>query len=86
MTRLTQPVKIHGGKRYLADWIISYFPPHLQYVEAFFGGGSVLLRRDPNRDWFINDEWRLKNGETVPAHFRGCSEVVNDKNFHLTNF
>lgn len=83
---MTQPLKWHGGKHYLASWIISHFPPHLHYVEPFFGGGAVLLARDHKRDWFIDNEWKLKNGEKVPSHLRGCSEVVNDINFHLTNF
>jgi DNA adenine methylase len=46
---LTQPIKWHGGKHYLADWIISLMPPHTHYVEPFFGGGSVLLKKDPNK-------------------------------------
>lgn len=72
------PLKWHGGKMYLADWIISLMPPRaknpnapasddpgwLHYVEPFFGGGAVLLAQDPN----------------------GISEVVNDKNWALTNF
>lgn len=44
-TLITQPVKIHGGKRYLAQWIVAEMPPHTRYLEAFFGGGSVLLRK-----------------------------------------
>lgn len=43
---LTQPIKWHGGKHYLADWIISHMLPHTHYVESYFGGGSVLLRKD----------------------------------------
>lgn len=79
-TKLTQPIKWHGGKYYLADWIIGHMPPHLHYVEPFFGGGAVLLARDPDRNWFSAGE-----GE-VPSHLRGCSEVVNDLNSELTNF
>lgn len=42
---LTQPLKWHGGKHYLAKWIVSHFPKHLHYVEPYFGGGSVLFEK-----------------------------------------
>lgn len=78
MATLTQPIKWHGGKHYLAKRIIAEMPPRcknpnapamddrgwLHYVEPFFGGGSVLLSQDPE----------------------GISEVVNDLNYQLTNF
>lgn len=46
---LTPPLKWHcsGGKHYLASRIIALMPPHTHYVEPFFGGGSVLLAKDP---------------------------------------
>ena len=80
------PVKWHGGKHYLAKRIIELMPPHLHYVEPFFGGGAVLFARDPQRDWFIDDAWKLAHGEKVPASLRGCSEVANDVDGELTNF
>ena len=50
-SKLTQPLKWHGGKGafggQLAQWIISLMPPHVHYVETHFGGGSVLLNKDP---------------------------------------
>jgi len=45
MATLTQPIKWHGGKHYLAKRIIAEFPPHIHYVEPYFGGGSVLLQK-----------------------------------------
>jgi len=49
--KLTQPIKWHGGKGAfsgkLAKWIISLMPEHLHYVEPYFGGGAVLLHKDP---------------------------------------
>ncbi len=44
---LTQPLKWHGGKHYLASKIVGLMPPHIHYVEPYFGGGSVLLAKDP---------------------------------------
>jgi len=78
MSTLTQPIKWHGGKHYLAPKIVALMPPRcenpnapatddlgwLHYVEPYFGGGSVLLANDPE----------------------GISEVVNDLNDELTHF
>ncbi len=47
MTKLTQPLKWHGGKHYLAKRIIELMPEHVHYVEPYFGGGAVLLQKDP---------------------------------------
>lgn len=77
----SRPLKWHGGKRYLAQWIISHMPPHLHYVEPYFGGGQVLFARDVERDWLF-----ASGGASQPAHRRGASEVVNDVNGELTNF
>lgn len=45
-----QPLKWHGGKYYLASWILSNFPDRSRYThynEPFAGGLSVLFRHDP---------------------------------------
>jgi DNA adenine methylase len=46
-SKLSQPLKWHsnGGKHYLAPKLIELFPPHVHYVEPYFGGGSVLLSK-----------------------------------------
>lgn len=47
---MRSPLKWHGGKSYLAPWIIEHFPSrdewHL-YREPFAGGLSVLFRLEP---------------------------------------
>lgn len=77
-TKITPPLKWHGGKSYLASRIISLFPPRcknpnapskddtgfLHYCEPYFGGGAVLLANNPE----------------------GISEVANDLNKDLTSF
>lgn len=80
MSSLTQPLKWHGGKFYLRKWIIGLMPPHLHYVEPFFGGGGILLARDPQRNW------KASGDERLPAWEKGCSEVANDIHGELTNF
>lgn len=45
MTPARPLVRYHGGKWKLAPWILSHLPTHRCYVEAFGGGGSVLLQK-----------------------------------------
>ncbi|RXG62611.1 DNA adenine methylase, partial [Candidatus Atribacteria bacterium 1244-E10-H5-B2] len=44
-----------GGKRYLAENIISYIPEHKTYVEPFIGGGAVFFAKERSEVEVIND-------------------------------
>src|SRR5580700_10041608 len=48
-------VRYHGGKWKLSPWIISHFPAHKVYVEAYGGGGSVLIRKPRSYGEIYND-------------------------------
>lgn len=65
-TRVQQPIKIHGGKGAfngkLAQWIIDKMPSHSHYIEPFFGGGSVLLRKPAEG---ISETVNDLNGELI---------------------
>ncbi len=72
---MSGPIKRHGGKCYLAKRIVGLMPPHTHYVEPFFGGGAVLLARDPegvsevanDLDGDLTCFWRvLQSGELFP--------------------
>ena len=50
--------KCHGGKFYLAQWIISHFPENyaeMIYLEPFCGGANVLLNKEKSEIEIIND-------------------------------
>ena len=47
--KLRPPIKIHGGKFHLSNWIIDNFPKdftQLNYCEPFCGAASVLLNKE----------------------------------------
>lgn len=52
------PVKTHGGKWYLAPWIIENFPNEFEqmtYVEPMCAGASVFLNKNSSDHEVIND-------------------------------
>ena len=61
--RTKSPLKWFGGKYYLAPEIVKRMPPHVHYVEPFFGGGAVLWAKDPQgKSEVVNDiHGRLMN-------------------------
>lgn len=53
---IKSPIKIHGGKKYLASRILKLIPPHIRYIEPYFGSGAVLFRKSGKGvAEFVND-------------------------------
>jgi DNA adenine methylase len=58
MAKLRPPIKTHGGKYYLAAWVIEHFPENYEemvYVEPFCAGASVFLNKNPSQKEVISD-------------------------------
>lgn len=65
-------MKYPGSKWSIAECIISFFPPHHSYLEAFFGSGAVLFNKPRSNIETVNDldgnvvnlfEWIRKDPE-----------------------
>lgn len=54
-------LRYYGGKAKLASWIISFFPPHKNYIEVFGGAANVLIRKPRSHTEIYND----LNGDLV---------------------
>ena len=78
------PLKWHGGKYYLATRLVEMMPPHQQYVEPFFGGGTVLLAKDPagvaevvnDLNGHLTNFWRVLQDESLFSAFYRIIQVV----------
>lgn len=44
-----------GSKWNIADWIIGHMPPHIHYVEPYFGSGAVLFNKERSKIETVND-------------------------------
>lgn len=58
MKTLRPPVKTHGGKWFLKQWVIEHFPKNymdMTYFEPCCGGASVFLNKIPSEEEIIND-------------------------------
>lgn len=56
--KLRPPVKTHGGKYYLSNWIIENFPEGYEdftYLEPMCAGASVFLNKNPSKQEVLND-------------------------------
>ena len=88
MSKISTPLKTFGGKGAfngkLAKWIISLMPEHTHYMEPYFGGGSVLLEKDPEGvSEVVNDIngklmnfWRVLKYDTYFRYFCQCVEAT----------
>ena len=82
--RLTNPLKWHGGKFYLAPRIVALMPAHTHYVEAFAGGLSVLLAKDPegvsevvnDLDRELTNFWRVLQDADTWRDFQRIVEAI----------
>lgn len=79
--RIPQPLKMHGGKYFLANQIIGLMPKHLHFVEPYAGGCAVLLAKSPkgisevvnDLNGSLTNFWRVLQSESLFPLF--CRQV-----------
>jgi DNA adenine methylase len=83
-SRISPPLKWHGGKYYLAKEIVDLMPPHTHYVEPFAGGLSVLLAKNPqgvsevanDLNGPLTNFWRVLQSKELFEQFQRILEAV----------
>lgn len=55
MPVLRSPIQWFGGKGHMQAKLLPLLPAHREYVEPFFGGGSVFFAKEPAQIETIND-------------------------------
>jgi DNA adenine methylase len=88
LRRLRPPFKRHGGKYYLAPWIVPLMPYHRIYVEPFVGSGSVLLAKPPAGREVAGDldEWLVGCWRVLQADPAGLLAVLADVEYTQEDF
>jgi len=84
LSRVSPPLKWHGGKWYLATKIVALMPKHTHYVEPYAGGLSVLLAKDPegisevanDLNGQLSGFWRVLQSEESFARFQRTIQAV----------
>ena len=84
MTGVSSAIKWHGGKSYLAEWILSLVPRHTHWVEVYGGGLSVTLAKDPEGTsevvndsyWQLQNFWQVLQDPNLFEHFRRQIEAT----------
>ncbi len=55
-TTAVKPIlKYTGAKWKIADWIVSYLPDHVHYVEPYCGSAAVFFSKKPSTHEVLND-------------------------------
>ncbi|MEM7101379.1 MAG: DNA adenine methylase [Pseudomonadota bacterium] len=78
-------IRYHGSKYRIAEWVVSHFPPHREYVDVFGGAGSVLLSKPQAKLEVYNDlDSRIVNLFRVLRDPEKAAELI--RSLELTPF
>jgi len=82
------PITYYGGKQNLTSELTKLIPNHVQYCEAFVGGGAFLFAKQKSKHEAINDyDSRITNfWEVIQNNFEDFYKMLHKKRLHSEKY
>jgi site-specific DNA-adenine methylase len=76
--RIRGPIKCHGGKFFLSQWIVDHFPNDYEeydFIEPYVGGGSVFLNKNRSKTIEVINDITDEDAKILLKQDLTCKEL-----------